>query len=80
MGMQMPELDGYATTRSLRDGGFVKPIVAVTANVMREDSEKCLSAGCGDYVPKPIDPNRLLKTVQRLLLRKPGPPGPSKDR
>ena len=76
MDMQMPELDGYATTRTLRDRGLDLPIVAVTANAMNDDSLKCIEAGCDDYVPKPIDPDRLLNTVQRLLLYRRGHLGP----
>jgi len=70
MDVQMPEMDGFAATaaireREAREGGRV-PIIALTANAMKGDHERCLKAGMDDYASKPIRRKRLLGLIDKL--------------
>ncbi|MBU2693290.1 MAG: response regulator [Candidatus Eisenbacteria bacterium] len=74
MDCQMPEMDGYDATRAMRrelaPGGKEKvPIVAMTANAMQGDREKCLKAGMNDYIAKPIDPQKLAGIIEKWASR-----------
>lgn len=78
MDIQMPEMDGYEATRTIREmekgTGKHTPIIALTASAMEKDREKCLNIGMDEYVPKPIEKEellRVLKKTARLLYNSP---------
>ena len=72
MDMMMPEMDGLEATRKIRQhetaaGGERIPIVAMTANAMQGDKERCLEAGMDGYVSKPVKPEALYAEIQRVM-------------
>jgi CheY-like chemotaxis protein len=71
MDCQMPEMDGYEATRTLRAQGIATPIVALTANALEGDREKCLACGMNDYLSKPIQADKLRETLAKWLCQSP---------
>ncbi len=69
MDMQMPVLDGYGAVRRLRELGVKTQIVALTANAMTPDRQRCLDAGCDEFCAKPIDFDEFFATLDRALAR-----------
>jgi signal transduction histidine kinase/DNA-binding response OmpR family regulator/HPt (histidine-containing phosphotransfer) domain-containing protein len=69
MDMQMPVMDGLAATRVIRQNSQFKdlPIIAMTANAMAGDREKCLEAGMNDHLAKPVDPDKLFDALLRWI-------------
>lgn len=67
MDMQMPVQSGYDATRQLRAAGMSVPIIALTAAAMDGDRERCLSAGCTNYLSKPIARDKLFQSVSQVF-------------
>jgi CheY-like chemotaxis protein len=80
MDLQMPVMDGFAATRAIRALDFEKaksiPIIAMTANVFKEDVENCLTASMNDHIGKPLDLDAVLHILRQYLYRQ----RPAKER
>ena len=75
MDLQLPGMDGYAATRTLKADALTRhiPVVAMTAYAMTGDRERALAAGCDGYITKPIDTQEFPRVVARYLASSPGP-------
>ena len=67
MDIQMPGIDGYHATHTLREKGCECPIIAVTAHALEGDREKCIESGCDDYLAKPINRDHLYEIVGKYV-------------
>ncbi len=70
MDLQLPVMDGYTATREIKKINSEVPIIAQTAHVMSGEREKCLEAGCDDYLAKPIRLQILMETLSKYLNKK----------
>ncbi len=74
MDCRMPEMDGFEATRLIRGGAAGSsmstiPVIAITANALKGDREKCIEAGMNDYLAKPVMPDKLAEVLERVLHR-----------
>jgi signal transduction histidine kinase len=73
MDVMMPEMDGFDSTRAIRNDTNGKnrstPIIALTANAMKGDREKCIEAGMDDYVSKPLHPENIYQTIEKYCYK-----------
>ena len=69
MDMSLPVMDGWEATRRIKESGVTKsiPVIALTAHAMSEDRDQALAAGCEDFDTKPVELDRLLEKINRLL-------------
>lgn len=69
MDMGLPVIDGWEATRQLRQQQETKdiPIIALTAHVLKNDKERALEVGCNEYMSKPIDFDKLILAIKKLI-------------
>ena len=67
MDIRIPKIDGLQATRKIREYGITFPVIAQTAFAMPNDRDKCLDAGCNDYISKPVNKNALIEVISRYM-------------
>jgi len=67
MDIQMPLVDGYEATTQLRNAGYDRPIIALTAHALREERERALRTGCNGHLTKPIDRVKLIESLKKYV-------------
>ncbi len=67
MDIQMPRLDGYQATTKLRQAGYKKPIIALTAHALREERDKAMRIGCNGHLTKPINRGELIESLKKFV-------------
>ncbi|MBN1159450.1 MAG: response regulator [Bacteroidales bacterium] len=67
MDIKLPDVDGYIATREIKKLRPDIPVIAQTAYAMVQEREKCLQAGCDNYISKPFDPDKLIRIVERYI-------------
>lgn len=79
MDMMMPVMNGYDATKAIRANPKLKdlPVIALTANAMKGEDEKCRAAGCSDYLAKPYSKDQILNAISILIKRNQANPEPA---
>jgi len=67
MDIQLPEMNGYDATRQIKAEFPHIPVIAQSANAFDDDRQKCLDAGCSDYISKPIQQEKLIGLLKKYL-------------
>ncbi len=69
MDMMMPVMNGFDSTRAIRNDPKLSalPVIALTANALKGEDDKCRAAGCNDYIAKPYSKDQVLQAIKRLL-------------
>ena len=79
MDMMMPIMNGYDATKAIRANPKLKnlPVIALTANAMKGEDEKCRAVGCSDYLAKPYSKDQILNAISMLIKKSQAEPGPT---